>query len=261
MSSSKMQVSPLHIQTHLKKKNPRWLLTCLSPQVHRLIFFLYIFTLISQTCPHASVPDSRTENWFLMSSPLPQTLIIAAYIYFVTSLGPRIMENRKAFDLKGVLIVYNFGVVALSLYMCYEVSRPVIFCSWLLFAADISHSFTQQCMPQAHRGANLSAACIVELFEKNRAVTHAIEGIVKCFCSFFKVQLLWMFWRPQLLVNDHALHCCSPQFVMSGWGTGYSFHCDLVNYSDSPQAIRVSQAFADGDVLQHALECGIDHAV
>lgn len=58
-----------------------------------------------------------------MSSPLPQTIIIVAYIYFVTSLGPRIMENRKGFDIKGVLIVYNFSVVALSLYMVYEVSR------------------------------------------------------------------------------------------------------------------------------------------
>lgn len=70
----------------------------------------------------SSLTDSRTENWFLMSSPLPQTIVIAAYIYFVTSLGPRIMENRKAFDLKGVLIVYNFSVVALSVYMIYEVS-------------------------------------------------------------------------------------------------------------------------------------------
>lgn len=61
-----------------------------------------------------------------MSSPLPQTLIIAAYIYFVTSLGPRIMENRKAFDLRGVLIVYNFSVVALSLYMIYEVRHVVL---------------------------------------------------------------------------------------------------------------------------------------
>lgn len=93
--------------------------------------------------------DSRTENWFLMSSPLPQTIVIAAYIYFVTSLGPRIMENRKGFDLKGVLIVYNFSVVALSVYMIYE-------------------------------------------------------------------------------------------FVMSGWGTGYSFHCDLINYDESPKAIRMA---------------------
>ncbi|XP_037634850.1 elongation of very long chain fatty acids protein 7a isoform X2 [Sebastes umbrosus] len=92
--------------------------------------------------------DRRTATWFLMSSPLPQALVIAVYIYFVTSLGPRIMENRKAFDLKGVLIVYNFSVVALSLYMCYE-------------------------------------------------------------------------------------------FVMSGWGTGYTFHCDPVDYSDSPQGVRI----------------------
>lgn len=62
-----------------------------------------------------------------MSSPIPQTIIITAYIYFVTSLGPRIMENRKAFDLKGVLVVYNFSVVALSLYMCYEVSPHTIY--------------------------------------------------------------------------------------------------------------------------------------
>lgn len=57
-----------------------------------------------------------------MSSPLPQTIIICAYIYFVMSLGPRLMENRKPFDLKKVLVIYNFSVVALSLYMCYEVS-------------------------------------------------------------------------------------------------------------------------------------------
>lgn len=81
---------------------------------------------VNMLCHPASVADSRTEDWLLMSSPLPQTIIIVAYIYFVTSLGPRIMENRKPLDLKGVLIVYNFGVVALSLYMCYEVSAPQI---------------------------------------------------------------------------------------------------------------------------------------
>lgn len=93
--------------------------------------------------------DPRTEDWLLMSSPLPQTIIISLYIYFVVSLGPRLMENRKPFELKRVLIVYNFSVVAYSLYMCYE-------------------------------------------------------------------------------------------FVMSGWGTGYSFHCDLVDYSQSPQAMRMA---------------------
>ncbi|XP_064153073.1 elongation of very long chain fatty acids protein 7a [Anguilla rostrata] len=93
--------------------------------------------------------DRRVDGWLMMSSPGPQTIIIVSYIYFVMSLGPRLMENRKPYDLKPILIVYNFSVVALSLYMCYE-------------------------------------------------------------------------------------------FVMSGWGTGYSFHCDLVDYSMSPQAVRMA---------------------
>ncbi|XP_056115539.1 elongation of very long chain fatty acids protein 7a [Rhinichthys klamathensis goyatoka] len=93
--------------------------------------------------------DPRTKDWLFMPSPILQTAIILFYIFFVTSLGPRIMENRKPFNLKPLLVIYNFSVVALSLYMCYE-------------------------------------------------------------------------------------------FVMSGWGTGYSFGCDLLDPSQSPQAMRMA---------------------
>ncbi|XP_019387661.1 PREDICTED: elongation of very long chain fatty acids protein 7 isoform X2 [Crocodylus porosus] len=92
--------------------------------------------------------DPRVEGLPLMSSPVPQTVIIGAYIYFVTSLGPKLMENRKPFELRQTMAFYNFAVVALSLYMTYE-------------------------------------------------------------------------------------------FLMSGWATGYSFRCDIVDYSRSPTALRV----------------------
>ncbi|KAH1169471.1 hypothetical protein KIL84_014061 [Mauremys mutica] len=92
--------------------------------------------------------DPRVEGFLLMSSPVPQTIIIGAYIYFVTSLGPKLMENRKPFELRQIMAFYNFGVVALSVYMTYE-------------------------------------------------------------------------------------------FLMSGWATGYSFRCDLVDYSRSPTALRM----------------------
>ncbi len=35
--------------------------------------------------------------------------------------GPRIMKNREAFNLKLVLVVYNLGLVILSIYMLCEV--------------------------------------------------------------------------------------------------------------------------------------------
>ncbi|NP_001071510.1 very long chain fatty acid elongase 7 [Bos indicus] len=92
--------------------------------------------------------DPRVEDWLLMSSPLPQTIILGFYVYFVTSLGPKLMENRKPFELKKVMITYNFSIVLFSVYMFYE-------------------------------------------------------------------------------------------FIMSGWGTGYSFRCDIVDYSQSPTALRM----------------------
>lgn len=94
--------------------------------------------------------DPRVEDWLLMSSPLPQTIILVLYVYFVTSLGPKLMENRKPFELKKVMITYNFFIVLFSVYIYYE-------------------------------------------------------------------------------------------FVMSGWGTGYSFRCDIVDYSWSPTALRMAR--------------------
>ncbi|XP_013999780.1 elongation of very long chain fatty acids protein 7 [Salmo salar] len=93
--------------------------------------------------------DPRTEDWPLMASPMPQTLIVIAYIYFVTTLGPWLMENRKPFDLKNAMIVYNFSIVGFSIYMIYE-------------------------------------------------------------------------------------------YLMSGWANGYSYRCDLVDYSSNPLAVRMA---------------------
>lgn len=66
--------------------------------------------------------DPRVEDWLLMSSPLPQTIILGLYVYFVTSLGPKLMENRKPFELRKAMITYNFFIVLFSVYMCYEAS-------------------------------------------------------------------------------------------------------------------------------------------
>ncbi|XP_039591613.1 ELOVL fatty acid elongase 8b [Polypterus senegalus] len=63
--------------------------------------------------------DERTDPWFLVYSPAPVTTVFFMYL-FVVWFGPKLMENRKAFDLKAVLITYNFSLVGLSSYMFYE---------------------------------------------------------------------------------------------------------------------------------------------
>lgn len=59
----------------------------------------------------------------MMSSPFPTLAICLLYAYFVRRLGPRMMENRKPYDLKGVLIVYNLVQVVFSSWLFYEVFR------------------------------------------------------------------------------------------------------------------------------------------
>lgn len=60
-----------------------------------------------------------------MSSPVPLLTILTTYLYFSLSAGPRWMKDRKPFDLKYVLIVYNALQVAFSIWLVHEVRRFV----------------------------------------------------------------------------------------------------------------------------------------
>jgi elongation of very long chain fatty acids protein 7 len=83
--------------------------------------------------------DQRTSEWFLMSSPLPTAAICLTYAFCVKILGPKLMENRKPFKLREVLIVYNF--------------LQVIFSSWLFYEAAMSGWFvgySYRCQPVDH---------------------------------------------------------------------------------------------------------------
>lgn len=64
--------------------------------------------------------DPRVKDWPLMESPLPTLCICLAYAYFVKVLGPKLMENRKPFNLTRILIVYNLAQVLFSVWLFRE---------------------------------------------------------------------------------------------------------------------------------------------
>ncbi|XP_022816394.1 elongation of very long chain fatty acids protein AAEL008004-like [Spodoptera litura] len=61
--------------------------------------------------------DPRTKDWWLISGPGPLLTIIATYLYFCTKAGPRYMKDKKPYNLKGVVMVYNIFQIILSLFM------------------------------------------------------------------------------------------------------------------------------------------------
>lgn len=75
-----------------------------------------------------SSADPRMTGYPLMQSPIPMSAILLSYLFFALYLGPRVMANRKPFQLKGPMIAYNFALVALSIYIVYEVSPLFLIC-------------------------------------------------------------------------------------------------------------------------------------
>ncbi|XP_063532517.1 very long chain fatty acid elongase 7 [Cydia strobilella] len=64
--------------------------------------------------------DPRVKDWPLMSSPLPTLAICLTYVFVVKVAGPKIMENRKPYELKQVLIWYNLFQVLFSIWLFQE---------------------------------------------------------------------------------------------------------------------------------------------
>ncbi|XP_074036574.1 very long chain fatty acid elongase AAEL008004 isoform X1 [Leptinotarsa decemlineata] len=81
--------------------------------------------------------DNRLAGWPLMSNPLLIMAITILYIYTAKKLGPALMENRKPFNLKKTLFVYNL--------------MQVIFSSWLFYrlatAGWLTGKFSFICQP------------------------------------------------------------------------------------------------------------------
>lgn len=57
----------------------------------------------------------------MMSSLWPSVAICLSYVLIVTVIGPKLMENRKPMEIKGLMIGYNFSMVAFCGYIMYEV--------------------------------------------------------------------------------------------------------------------------------------------
>lgn len=76
----------------------------------------------------ASTPiDTRVEHFPFLGSPIPIVILIVAYVYSVTIWGPNLMKPRKAYDLKGVIKIYNLIQIFTNLYIGIIVSVKSFF--------------------------------------------------------------------------------------------------------------------------------------
>ena len=78
-------------------------------------------------------PDPRVDDWLLMRTPFPTAILFFLYL-IVVWIGPAFMRDKRPFQIKWLLVIYNLGLVGLSFYMFYEVSVKSIFCCCFIFS-------------------------------------------------------------------------------------------------------------------------------
>ena len=71
--------------------------------------------------------DMRLENWPMMSSVWPTLLLGMAYVLFSYVIGPWIMRDRKPYNFKSLIIIYNIVQVIGCCYVFVEMGKIVLF--------------------------------------------------------------------------------------------------------------------------------------
>lgn len=92
-----------------------------------------------------SISDPRVKDWLFMGSVWPTVYLTIAYIV-IANVGPKIMEKRKPLDLKPLMIVYNFAMVMLSVYMWGSIMIGAIRRNYSLSCTPIKYSLDEEDM-------------------------------------------------------------------------------------------------------------------
>ena len=61
--------------------------------------------------------DPRLAHLPFMGGPIPILSVVCVYVYLVKYAGPRFMANREPFEIKSLILTYNFLMVLLSTYL------------------------------------------------------------------------------------------------------------------------------------------------
>jgi hypothetical protein len=69
------------------------------------------------------IADPRVAHLPFLKSPLPIFALVFLYVAFVQKWGPKLMENRKPFELKTAINIFNFVQILTNLFIAVAVSR------------------------------------------------------------------------------------------------------------------------------------------
>jgi len=151
-----------------------------------------------------------------MSSPIPSALICLGYLV-VVYIGPSLMANRPAFQIRELLIVYNFAMVVLSGYLFYEFLAS----GWL-------NGYTLGCQPvdysRSPTAMRMARVCHLFFLSKFIELLDTIFFIMKK--NFRQVSVLHVLHHGIMPISWWF----GVRFVAGGFGTFHSLLNSFIHF-------------------------------
>nr|CAH0104065.1 unnamed protein product [Daphnia galeata] len=122
-------------------------------------------SLVNESSKVWELRDRRTEGWPLTESPMTPVLICLAYLSMVKIWGPKFMENRKPFQLRGVLMVYNAFQIVFNGWMFYETCRVTWFNGYSFICQPVDYSDNKDALKIIVIGYCLYISKLIDFFD------------------------------------------------------------------------------------------------
>lgn len=194
--------------------------------------------------------DPRVDSWPMMSSIWITTAICVLYVYIVKVWGPRFMQDREPYQIKGIMLAYNLFQTLFSTWMFMEgwgfyVSGGY---NWHCEPVDYSNS------PSAMRALNLAwwyfFSKFIDLFDSFFFVARKKFGHLSALHVIHHSTLPWLcWWGPRFVGGGQSgfgpflnsgvhtvmylyylLAACGPQVQKYLWWKKYLTTLQLVQF-------------------------------
>ncbi|XP_063704312.1 uncharacterized protein LOC134833792 [Culicoides brevitarsis] len=109
--------------------------------------------------------DPRVRDWPLMRDPGAGLLLLAGYLYFVKSLGPRLMQDRKPFKLDGIIKYYNLLQIILCGSLVFDAIRLGFFTKYSLLCEPVDYTESELGMQTARRAYLYFVIKVIDLLD------------------------------------------------------------------------------------------------
>ncbi|XP_061776375.1 elongation of very long chain fatty acids protein 1a isoform X2 [Nerophis ophidion] len=164
--------------------------------------------------------DPRVKDYPLVRCPVKMTSILVSYVILAVYVGPRLMANRKPFNLKTAMIVYNFSMVLLNSYIVYEfmMSGWATTFTWKCDLIDPSSS--PQALRMVHVAWVFFFSKFIELIDTLFFVLRKKQNQITFLHVFHHSFMPWSWWWGVYLTpaggmcSFHAMVNCGVHVIM-----------------------------------------------